>query len=301
MVDVVVVGSIGLDDLKTPFGERKGVLGGSASYASVAASFFCKPGVVGIVGSDFPKKEIEFFKEKGIDTRGLVFSEGKTFRWSGVYEFDLNEAKTLKTELNVLSEFNPVVPEEYRESDFLFLGNLSPVIQLSVLKQMKKRPKLVVADTMNYWIETQREKVLQVVKETDVCLMNDGEARELFKTPNLLKAASEILGLDSELAIIKKGEHGCLLVTKESYFALPGYPLENVLDPTGSGDSFGGAFIGYLSKAREVSEKEVRKALVYASCVASFNAEGFSLEKLRKITREDIEERFKEFKKIIEF
>lgn len=301
MVDVAIVGSIALDSIETPFGKREKILGGSASYASTAASFFCKPGLVGVVGTDFPKEHIEFFKKKGIDTAGLAVSDGKTFHWQGKYEFDLNQAHTLKTELNVFEKFNPILPEEYRNADFLFLGNILPELQLSVLNQMDKRPKLVLADTMNLWIQTKKEKVLQVVKEADICLMNDSEARQLFNTPNLLKAAKEILKLDSKIAIIKKGEHGCIMFSEESYFAMPGYPLENVIDPTGAGDSFAGALIGYLSKTKNLSEKNFRKALVYASTIASFDAEGFSLDKLKQISMKDIEKRFKEFKEIVKF
>ncbi len=301
MVDVVIVGSVALDNVKTPFGKRENVLGGSASYASTAASFFCKPGLVGVVGKDFPQEHVDFFRKKGIDTKGLEICDGKTFHWEGAYEFDLNQARTIKTELNVFEKFNPILPKEYRRADYLFLGNIMPELQLKVLEQMEKRPKLVLADTMNLWIQTKREKVLEVVKKSDICLMNDSEARQLFNTSNLLNAAREILKLDSNMAIIKKGEHGCIFLTDKKFFAIPGYPLENVVDPTGAGDCFAGALIGYLSKAGAMDESEFRKALVCASSVASFNAEGFSLEKLKEISLADINGRFKEFKEMVRF
>ena len=302
MVKVVIVGSVAFDDVKTPFGQVKMALGGSATYASVACSLFSKAGIVGVVGSDFPKEHTDFLKEKGVDLRGLeVKEDGKTFHWAGEYGIDLNSAKTLQTDLNVLETFSPKIPEEYKNADFLFLGNIDPELQLNVLSQMNKRPGLVIADTMNLWIEIKKEKVLEVVKKVDLCLMNDGEARMLFNTSNLVKAAKEILALDSKIAIIKKGEHGCIMFSKDNHFSCPGYPLENVKDPTGAGDSFGGTLIGYLAKTNDFSEENMRKAIVYASSVASFNAEGFSLEKLKKITLEDIEKRYGEFEKIVKF
>ena len=300
-VDVVIVGSVALDSVKTPFGKVERALGGSATYASVAASFFSRPGIVGIVGRDFPKEHSEFLQRRGVDLSGLSFAEGKTFHWEGEYGFDLNQATTKKTELNVFEKFQPVLPKEYRKCGFLFLGNIQPELQLDVLSQMNRRPKLVIADTMNLWIQTKREKVLEVVKAVDICLMNDAEARMLFKTPNLIKAAREIIRLDSEMAIIKKGEHGSILFTEKSFFALPGYPLENVVDPTGAGDCFAGALMGWLSKTKDLSENNFRKAMVYASTIASFNAEGFSLDNLKKTGLADVEERFKAFKEIVKF
>jgi len=299
--DVVIVGSVALDSVQTPFGKVERVLGGSASFSSVACSFFAKPGIVAVVGKDFPSENIDFFKSKGIDTKGLEVAEGKTFFWEGKYDFDLNTAHTIKTELNVFENFKPELPVSYKDAEFLFLGNIDPELQLQVLGQMNKRPKLVVADTMNYWIENKRDKVLEVVKKVDIALMNDGEARQLFETANLIDAAKKILELDSKIAIIKKGEHGCILFYEGNYFVAPGYPLEKVIDPTGAGDSFAGAMIGYLAKTSSLNEKNLRKALIYASSVASFNAEGFSLERLKTLSLEDINKRFNEFKKIMEF
>src|SRR3989344_771280 len=294
MPKVVIVGSIAFDDLKTPFGEMNSALGGSAVYASIACSLFSKAGIVSVVGDDFPAKHLELLKSKGIDTSGIEVKKGeKTFHWKGEYSFDLNTAKTIKTDLNVLSSFNPVLSDEFRDAEYLFLGNIAPEFQLSVLSQMKKRPKLVVADTMNMWIDSRRGKVLEAVEKVDIALMNDAEARSLFNTPNLVAAAREILKLDSEVAIIKKGEHGCIMFTDGSFFACPGYPLEKVMDPTGSGDSFGGSLIGYLAKTGDFSHSNMRKAIVYASCVASFNAEDFSVNRLKNVTISDVEKRFK--------
>ncbi|HLD58165.1 MAG TPA: PfkB family carbohydrate kinase [archaeon] len=298
---VVIAGSIALDNIETQFGKAENVLGGSASYAGIAAGFFAKAGIVGIVGNDFPEKYFDFFRGRGIDTGGIEKSSLKTFSWHGRYGFDVNTAETLKTELNALQEFRPVLPEEYKKADFFFLGNFDPEQQLALLSQMKKKPQLVVADTMNYWIESRREKVLEVVKKADICLMNDAEARQLFKTPSLAYAAKKILELDSKFAIIKKGENGCILFSKKGWFSAPGYPLETVIDPTGCGDSFAGALIGYLAKTNSLEEKNFRKAIITASAVASFNAEGFSLDRLKKITQKDISGRIKEFKNITRF
>lgn len=299
---VVVVGTMAFDDVKTPFGQVRDALGGSATYASIACSLFAKPCIMSIVGEDFPKKHLEFLSERGIDVSGIEIRKGaKTFHWKGEYGLDLNDAKTLQTDLNVLAEFHPKLSDSYTNSNFLFLGNIDPVLQLGVLSQFRKRPGLVVADTMNHWINDRREKVLEVVKAADICLMNDIEARLLFRTPNLKKAAQEMLALDSKIVIIKKGEHGAVAFTKKSHFACPGYPLESVLDPTGSGDCFGGALIGYLAKTKDFSESNMRKAMVYGSAVASFNAEGFSVEKVRRITLKDVQKRYNEFREFVRF
>jgi len=283
MVDLVVYGSVAFDSIKTPFGSTEKTLGGSGTYASIAASFFSKPGVVSAVGSDFPGKEMDFFKEKGVDLKGLDLKQGKTFHWKGEYGFDINVAKTLDVQFNVLKDFKPELPEEYKEAKFLLLGNNDPEMQLEILKQMKTRPKLVIADTMNYYIENKKDKVLEVVKEADICLMNDGEARQLFGTPNLMKASKEILKLNSDLAIIKKGEHGAILSTASGSFVAPAYPLENVVDPTGCGDCFAGAMMGFLAKEGNVNEALMRKAIIFGSTVASFNAEGLGTERLRTL------------------
>jgi len=299
MVDVVVLGTVALDSVETPFGKVNNVLGGSATYAAYAASFFSKPGIVSVVGNDFPKQHSNVLKKKNICIKGIK-KEGKTFKWEGYYEFDMNEAKTLRTELNALESFKPKLPEKYKNAKYLFLANLDPELQLEVLSQIKK-PELVVLDTMNFWIGHKKNKLLEVIKKTDVLLLNDGEARQLFKTTNLVKAANMALKLGPKAVIIKKGEHGALLFTKEKHFSAPSYPLENIKDPTGCGDSFGGAFIGYLAKTKEHDEKNLRKAIIYASAIASFNAEGFSLENLKKITKKEIEKRFNKFREIRDF
>lgn len=301
MPNLVVFGSVAFDSIKTPFGSVEKVLGGSGTYSCVAASFFSKPGVVSAVGSDFPTEEMDFLKGKGIDLTGLKLSPGKTFHWQGEYGLDINVAKTIKTELNVLANYKPELPEEYKNAEFLLLANNDPETQLQLVKQMQKRPKLIIADTMNYYIERKKDKVLEVVKEADICLMNDSEARQLFNTANLVKAAKEILKLNSDLAIIKKGEHGALLCTNQGSFVAPAYPLESVIDPTGCGDCFAGTMIGFLAKEGKVNEELMRKALIYGSTVASFNAEGLGLERLRTLKMSEIEKRFNEFKEIVRF
>ncbi len=300
MVDCVIVGTVAFDSIKTPFGSVERTLGGSAVYAGIAASLFSKPGIVSVVGKDFPAGHIQLLKSKGIDTAGIAEAEGKTFSWKGEYGLDINAAKTLQTDLNVLQHFEPTLPEGYKKAEFLFLGNLDPELQLKVLGQARKT-KLVIADTMDYWIESKREKVLEIARKADICLMNDAEARLLFKTPNLVQAAKKILELDSNLAIIKKGEHGSLLCTKLGCFVAPAYPLENVIDPTGCGDSFAGAMVGFLARQGKVNEQLMRKAIIYGSAVASFNAGGMGLEKMKAVSLDDINKRFGEFKEIVRF
>ncbi|MBN2127317.1 MAG: sugar kinase [Candidatus Diapherotrites archaeon] len=302
MVKVVVVGSIAFDSIKTPFGSVQKALGGSGTYASYASSFFSKTGLVGVIGNDFNQNYLNLLKRKGIDLSGVTVNEKeKTFYWKGEYKFDLNSAITHETQLNAFSSFKPELPEAYKNADYLFLGNISPELQLNVLNQMNKRPKLVLADTMNYYIQKNPELVKKVINEVDIGLMNDSEARMLFNTNNLMTACKKILALNSEWAIIKKGEHGAIFMTEKEFFSAPGYPLENVKDPTGAGDSFAGAMLGYLASKNSVSQKEIKKAIVYGSTVASFNAEGFSLNNLQKINKKHINSRFKEFKKISEF
>ncbi len=299
MVDVVIVGSVALDTVKTPFGNVEDVLGGAATFAGFAASFFAKPGIVAVVGNDFPQQHLELLKSRGIDLKGMKV-EGSTFRWEGYYEYDMNEAKTVKTELGSFAGFKPQLPQDYKDAEYVFLANIDPSLQLEVLEQVNS-PKLTVMDTMNYWIQNKREKLMEVIKKVDVLLLNDSEARQLFSTPNLVRAANEALKLGPEYVIIKKGEHGALMFSGSTHFSAPGYPLENVKDPTGSGDSFAGAFIGYIAKTKDSSERSIRKAIIYGSSVASFNAEGFSLNRLKQITISDIEARYREFGRMREF
>ncbi len=298
MVDVIILGTVGLDDIETPFGKVENVLGGSATYAAYACSFFVKPGIVSIIGEDFPQHHLKTLQHK-IDLNGVEKS-GKTFRWQGLYEYDMNEAKTLRTELNCLSFFSPKLPEDYKQAKYVFLGNADPEVQLQVLQQVES-PELVVMDSMNLWIEHKKEKLLEIISKTDVLLLNDGEARELFKTVNLVQAANKALALGPKAVIIKKGEHGALLFTKDKHFSAGSYPLEVVKDPTGCGDTFGGGFIGYLAKTKSTSESAMRKAIVYGSALASFNAEDFSLHNLQKISNKDVEKRFYEFRQMREF
>ncbi|MBI2578228.1 MAG: sugar kinase [Candidatus Aenigmarchaeota archaeon] len=296
MVDLVVLGSVGYDSIKTPFGSADNVLGGAATYASIAASFFAKPGVVAVVGEDF--SGMDKFLSRNISTDGIKIVKGMTFRWSGYYEYDMNEARTVETQMNVFEGFSPALPESYKKAKSVFLGNIDPGLQLSVLKQM--RPELVVADTMNYWIENRRDALFDVIKKSTIFLLNDGEARQLFSTTSLAAAGKKILSLGAKAAVIKKGEHGVLLFTDSSVFMLPGYPLENVVDPTGAGDSFGGALSGCLLK-NGLSEQSLRKAVVYGSAVASFSVEDFGTSNLERITMSDIERRYREFEAMIRF
>ena len=299
MSDVLIIGTVALDTIETPFGKVKKALGGSATYASFAASFFSKPAIVSIIGKDFPNSYIELMKRRGIGTEGLKI-DSKTFHCEGFYEYDMNEAKTRKTELNSLEHFKPNVPEKYKGMKYVFLANIDPEHQLSVLRQMDS-PDFVVLDTMNFWINNKKKSLIEAIKKVDVLLLNDGEARQLFGTANLVGAASHALKLGPNAVIIKKGEHGALLFTKNRHFSAPGYPLENIKDPTGCGDCFGGAFIGYLAKTGNISEKNFRKAIVYGSVIASHNAEDFGLNRLKHLTIKDIEKRYREFQDIREF
>ncbi len=301
MPNLIIVGSVALDSVRTPFGQVKDALGGAATYSSYAASFFSKPGIVGVVGSDFPKEHIEILQKRGIDTSGVnVNSKGRTFRWEGYYEYDMNEAKTVSTELGVFADFSPQLPKSYLNADYVFLANIDPDLQLNVLQQIKK-PKLVLLDTMNYWINNKKQQLMAAISRSDIILLNDSEARQLFETPNLLKAAKAALNLGPKQVIIKKGEHGALLFSNEKHFSAPGYPLENIRDPTGCGDSFAGALIGYLAGKKSVEEKDIRKGIIYGSVIASFNAEDFSLDRLRTISNRDVKTRYKEFEAMASF
>ena len=299
MNDVLIIGTVALDTIKTPFGSVNNALGGSATYASFAASFFSNPALISVVGDDFPKEHIELMKKRKMGLDGLKVT-GKTFHWDGFYEYDMNEARTRKTELNSLEHFKVEVPENYKDIKYVFLANIDPELQLETLRQISK-PEFVVLDTMNFWINNKKKSVINAIKKADVLLLNDAEARQLFNTINLVKAANAALKLGPKGVIIKKGEHGALLFTKSKHFNAPGYPLENIKDPTGCGDSFGGAFIGYLAKTKDLNERNFRKAVVYGSVVASYNAEEFGLNRLKKLTKDDIEKRYREFRAIREF
>jgi len=297
---LIVAGSVALDDLATPFGERKNLLGGSAVHAGVSASFFTPVKLVGVVGEDFPREHVDFLKQRKIDIEGLKVIKGKTFHWEGYYEYDMNQAHTVKTDLNVLSQFDPELPESYRKSKYVFLANLDPELQLRILDQVAA-PKLVVADTMNYWIENKKDALEEVVRRSDIMLFNDTEAREFTKVPNLIVAAKKILDMGAKNVIIKKGEHGALLFSKDLHFSAPSFPQEDLIDPTGAGDSFAGGLIGYLAKCGGTRTEDLKKAIIIGSVMASFNVEDFSLDSLRKLRNDQITKRYSMFRRFVEF
>lgn len=290
-MSVLIVGSVALDSVRTPFGEVDGALGGSASYGSLAASFFGPVRLVGIVGEDFPRKYTDLLQERGVNLDGLEIVQGaKTFHWSGYYEYDMNQAFSTETCVNVFEDFHPRIPKHYRKSEFLFLGNIDPELQLEVLEKVNK-PKVVLCDTMNFWINSKRDALTEVLKKCDVILMNDAEARQYCNTANLQEAGRELLKLGAKRVIIKKGEHGCIMFSKKGFFAAPAYPLEQVKDPTGAGDTFAGGMIGWLAVCGKLSESNFRKAIIVGSAFASFTVEDFSVRRLVRISREDLVER----------
>lgn len=290
-MSVLVVGSVALDDVRTPFGEVKKALGGSCSYASTSASYFSDVAIAGVVGGDFPKEHLDLFSRRKIDTKALqIVKNGKTFHWSGYYEYDMNQAHTTNTALNVFADFKPQIPAQMRDMPFVMLGNIDPDLQFEVLQQIRK-PKLALVDTMNFWIEGKYEELIRVLKRCDIVLLNDAEARQLCDTPNLQKAARQILGLGVQRVIIKKGEHGCLMFSKRDYFSAPAFPLEIIKDPTGAGDTFAGGFIGYLANVRSLTESAFRKAVVVGTAMASFTVEDFSLKRIGKLRTPEIAER----------
>lgn len=300
MSSILVVGSVALDSVRTPFGDVKEALGGSATYFSVAASFFADVRVVAVVGEDFPEEHLAFLKSRSIDLEGVVRVPGRTFRWTGEYGFDLNEAKTLETQLNVFATFRPEIPKAYKESDLVFLANIDPDLQREVLGQVRS-PKLVAADTMNYWIKGKPEALRQTLKSVDILLINDAETRQLADEPNLVKAAQKVLSWGPTSLAIKRGEYGALMVRKGRWFAAPALPLDSVFDPTGAGDCFAGGFIGYLANTMNFEESNIRKAIVMGSVMASFNVEAFSLDRLRRLTYPEIEARYNVFKHLAHF
>ena len=302
-MSVLVVGSVALDSVETPHGKIENALGGSAIYFSTAASFFTDVKMVGVVGEDFPQEHLDFLKARNVDLEGLKRTSGKTFRWGGKYpEDDLNNAETLFTELNVFEDFDPDLPENYRNTPYLFLANINPELQLQVLQQVVN-PKLIACDTMNLWINISRDALNRVLKKVDVLILNDTEAKDLIEENNLISAAKAIITEYSLLdrVVIKKGGHGAISLTKDEYFVAPAYPLEAVVDPTGAGDSFAGGFMGYLASTDNLSEKGIRKAIIYGTVMASFNVEDFSLNRMRTLTKPEIEERFAELRKSVQF
>lgn len=299
-MSVLIVGSIALDTVKTPFGSVVDALGGSAIYASYAASFFSPVNIVGVVGQDFPKEYLLQLSKRNIDTSCIEIKDGKTFRWKGWYDYDLHHAHTISTELNVFSEFSPKIPEHLKNVNYIFLANIDPDLQLNVLKQVNK-PKIIVADTMNYWIENKLTSLKKVIEKTNIMLVNDGEARQITKKFNLLEASRDILKQGTDTVIIKKGEHGCLMLKGKEIFCVPGFPLEIIKDPTGAGDSFAGGFIGYLSQEKKITTDTIRKAIIYGSIIASFNVESFGVDRISSLTYKQINKRYNEFKKLVHF
>jgi sugar/nucleoside kinase (ribokinase family) len=295
VADLVVVGSVALDSVKTPFGKVAEALGGSATYFSYAASFFAPVRVVGAVGGDFPREHLELLRKRGVDVSALeVLPDEKTFRWTGEYGFDLNEAKTLDVQLNAFATFRPKLGPVHRKAPFLFLANIDPVLQLDVLSQMDE-PAMVALDTMNFWIEGKREDLLKVLARVDVLLINDAEARMLAREPNLIKAARAIATMGPKTVVIKRGEYGALLVSNGQFFFAPAYPLDSVFDPTGAGDTFAGGFMGYLAQQNATDAAALRRAMVRGAAMASFTVEDFSLERLKRLEPREIEERLRIF------
>lgn len=299
-MSALVVGSVALDTVITPFGRVDEALGGSASFFSVAARLFTPVNLVAVVGEDFPEKHIAMFKARGIDTAGLTVAPGRTFRWSGEYSFDLNSRETLDTQLNVFADFDPVIPEAYRQPRFLFLANIDPGLQRRVLDQVD-RPEMVLMDTMNFWIERSRESLLETLRRVDLVFLNDGETRELTGESNLIKAARAVLTMGPSIVVVKKGEHGSILFTRDFTFSAPAYPIERLFDPTGAGDTFAGGFVGHLALCPVVNEAELRRAVVTGTVVASCAVESFSLDRLAETTPGEVAGRIRELKQLSDF
>ncbi len=302
-MSLVVVGSMAFDAIETPFGKSNKIVGGAATYIAWSASNFYHPiKQLSIVGGDFPKEELSLLAARGVIIEGVEIKENeKSFFWSGKYHLDMNTRDTLDTQLNVLADFNPVVPESYQDCEFLMLGNLVPGVQLQVINQMKTRPKLVCLDTMNFWMETALPDLEKVLKKVDVLMINDSEARQLSAQYSLVKAAKEILKMGPKYLIIKKGEHGALLFHEDQVFVAPALPLEDVFDPTGAGDTFAGGFIGHIARTKDISFNNLKTAIIIGSAMASFCVEKFGTERLREISHTDIESRIRQFKELVNF
>jgi sugar/nucleoside kinase (ribokinase family) len=299
-MSVLVVGSVALDSVETPFGKAEDVLGGSATYFSASASHQTPVQLVGVVGADYPMEKLNVLVERGVDLAGLEHADGESFRWRGRYRHDLNSAETLETRLGVFSHFRPKIPAQFRSAKYVFLGNIDPRLQLDVLQQVEK-PKLVACDTMNFWIESRRDDVVKLLKHVDLITLNDSEARQLTEKVNLVHAARWIIERGPRTVVIKKGEHGAFMFTKSSVFFAPAYPLESVFDPTGAGDSFAGGFIGYLARTDDLSDASMRRAVIHGSAMGSFVVEGFSITRLLEVTRANIDARVAEFHELVSF
>jgi len=302
-MSILIVGTVAFDAIETPFGKTDKIVGGAATYIGLSASFFSNNlNLVSVVGDDFPKQAIKILEQHNIDTKGLQIKEGeKTFFWSGKYHNDMNTRDTIETQLNVLETFDPIVPKEYQNSEFLMLGNLMPSVQKKVLDQMKTRPKLIVLDTMNFWMDHFLEDLKEALKEVDVLTINNEEARQLSGEYSLVKAAKKILETGPNYLVIKKGEHGALLFNKEEVFFAPALPLEDVFDPTGAGDCFAGGFIGYLEKTQDISFENMKRAVIHGSVMASFCVEKFGTERLIELSQQDVENRLQEFIDLVQF
>ena len=300
---IIILGSMAFDAIETPFGKSDKIIGGAATYIALSASNFTTPiRQISVVGGDFPKEELDLLEERGVELDGVqIKKDEKSFFWSGRYHMDMNTRDTLETQLNVLGTFEPVVPDSFQDSDFLILGNLSPAVQLSVIEQMRERPKLVVMDTMNFWMEVALDDLKKVLKKVDVLMVNDSEARELSHEYSLVKAAKKIMKMGPQYLIIKKGEHGALLFHEENVFFAPALPLEEVFDPTGAGDTFAGGFMGHIARTKDISFENMKTAIIVGSAMASFCVEKFGTERLREITKEDIDKRLKQFQELVNF
>ena len=300
-MSVLVVGSVAFDSVETPHGKVDRMLGGAATYFAVAASYFAAVKLVAVVGDDFTSKDASIFQGRRIDTEGLERAPGKSFFWAGRYSPDMNDRTTLATELNVFGEFNPKLPESYRTAPFVFLANIHPSLQLHVLQQMRRKPRLVALDTMNYWIERTPADLGAVLRDVNILVINDAEARQLSGEHNLLRAAAHIRGLGPKILAVKRGEHGAMLMQKDSLFSVPALPLAKVHDPTGAGDSFAGGFMGSLTAARKINDRTLRAAMVYGSVMGSFAVERFGLERLRHLKRSEIRARARQFQRLTQF
>lgn len=302
-MSLVVVGSMAFDAIETPFGKTDKIIGGAATYIAWSASNFVKPvKVVSVVGGDFPEKDLGELKARGVALEGVQIKQGeKSFFWSGKYHMDMNTRDTLETQLNVLGDFDPVVPQSYQDCEFLMLGNLAPLVQLQVIERLKKRPRLIVMDTMNFWMNIALEDLKKVIRKVDVLLVNDSEARELSHEFSLVRAARKILTMGPQYLIIKKGEHGALLFHEDSVFYAPALPLEDVFDPTGAGDTFAGGFIGHIARTKDISYENLKTAIIVGSAMASFCVEKFGIERLTELTKADIDRRLVQFQDLVNF
>jgi sugar/nucleoside kinase (ribokinase family) len=302
-MSLLVVGTVAFDALETPFGKTDKILGGAATYIGLSASYFLKnSNLVSVVGNDFPQEHIDLLNSKGVDTDGLqIDKNGKTFFWKGKYHNDMNTRDTLETQLNVLETFDPVVPEAYKNCEYLMLGNLLPAVQQQVLDQLPKRPKLVVLDTMNFWMDNCWDDLIEALKGVDVLTINDEEARQLSGEYSLVKAAKKILTMGPKFLIIKKGEHGALLFNNNEVFFAPALPLEEVFDPTGAGDTFAGGFLGYIASTNDISFENMKRAVIYGSAMASFCVEKFGTERLQNLTDAEVKSRIRQFVDLVQF